>query len=395
MRTDDFKTALHNSVDECNKFFAPLCFPLQITKGIPDFLLELLLDIYCEKKAFYQISRNKLFENVEAEGTISSKSTLNKNYNYFKADLKQSPNFDNNIFDFLYNSYIEESKNGTVADKLYTYNDCVLGIIIGNWKYMPFNPRNLSPTGRLGNKNIPTDKYNILFELNKVNNKNLCNDFDKLVYIHLTDHYFNINLLCQFIYFSRNWGIREDYGRKLHDFVFAISVIIVPALCQLPSWNFKYFFWNYFEQSFKNIISEDMSKTFPDLLEKTATDIYNFSLVYYPLYKLLFKNQLCTQLNVDDEALLSYIKNFISPYAKEQVNLYPDYSIEFMEKINNIDDYLLTLLTKDLYSMYKVESPLNEKELITNINSDMINNYYQKVIEIVRCLIRKICLKSI
>ena len=83
-------------------FFAPLCFPLQITKGIPDFLLELLLDIYCEKKAFYQISRNKLFENVEAEGTISSKSTLNKNYNYFKADLKQSPNFDNNIFDFLY-----------------------------------------------------------------------------------------------------------------------------------------------------------------------------------------------------------------------------------------------------------------------------------------------------
>ena len=396
METNSFEDTLGNYIKKCNNFFAP--FRSEIADGIPDFLLELLLDIYCERKAFYQISRNKLFENVE--GIISSKSTLNKNYKYFKDDLKYSPNFNNYTFDFLYNSYIEETKNGIAADKLYTYNDCVLGIIIGNWKYMPFNPRNLSPTGRLGNKNIPADRYNIFFELNQLNNKNLSNNFDKLVYMHLTDHYFNINLLCQYIYFSSDWGIRKDYEKKLHDFVFAISAIVISALCELPSWHLKQFFWNNFEQNFKSFISEnieDISKAFPEFLEKTATDIYNFSLVYYPMYKLLFESQLRTQLKVDDEGLLSSIKSFISPDAGKLVSAYPDYSIEFMENIKSIDEYLLTILAKDFYSMYKEKFSISDKELtITDKESAistspiLINNYYQKVNEIVRYRIRKI-----
>lgn len=394
METNDFENALGKNIEYCNEFFKPWHSPFQITNKIP-YLLELLLDIYCEKKPFYQISRNKLFENVEH---VSAKNTLKKYYGHFRDDLKLSPRFKNCTFDFLFNSYIKETKNGKDADKLYTYNDCVLGIIIGNWKYMPFNPRNLSSTGRFGNKDIPTDKYSILFELNKVNDKNLSNDFDKLVYMHLTDHYFNINLLCQFINFSRDWGIREDYGMKRHGIDFMISAIIVSALCQLPSWNFKYFFWYNFEQSFKNIIRTDMSITLPELSEKIATDICNFSLVDYPLYKSSLKEQLCTQLNVDDEVLLSYIKNYISPHAKELVNLYPDYSIEFMESIrfiNNSDKYLITQLTKELYSIPRVELQLNDEELTINTPSTTINNYYQKVNEIVRYRIRKISLKSI
>lgn len=389
MKTNDFENALYNSMDKCNNFLAP--FPLQIAKGIPNFLLELLLDIYCEKKAFYSISPNKLFENVEAEGTISSKSTLNKKYKkFFKLELKQSPNYNNYTFDFLYNSYIEGDKNGKSADKLYTYNDHVLGIIIGNWEYMPFNPRNFSH--RLGNKIIPAEKYEIFFKLNDVNSKNLSNDFDKLVYIHLTDHYFNINLLCQLIYSMRIDGIIEDYSKKIANYVFGFSAIIFPALCELPSWNLKRFFWETFVQYLN---TQNASEGFVEILKKGATDIYNFSLVYYPMYKFLLKNELYAELNEDDEVLFSYIKNFISLHAKEDVNLYPDYSIKLMEKIENIDEYLLTTLTKDFYSMYTEKFLTNDKGLIISRTPTTINNYYQKVNEIVRHRIRIISKKSI
>ena len=134
-----------------------------------------------------------------------------------------------------------------------------------------------------------------------------------------------------------------------------------------------------------------MSKTLPELLRKTATDIYNFSLVYYPLYKSFFKNKLCAELNVNDETLLSNIKSFISSYAKKPINFYPDYSIEFMEKIdfkNRFDKYILSILTKDFYSIPRAELLLNDEELT-------INNYYQKVNEIVRHRIRIISKKSI
>ena len=100
MKTNDFENALRICIKECNNFFKPLRFPFQIIDEIPDFSFALFLDIYCEKKPFYHVSRNKLFENVETEGTISSKSTLNKNYKDFKEDLKYSPTFNNCTFDF-------------------------------------------------------------------------------------------------------------------------------------------------------------------------------------------------------------------------------------------------------------------------------------------------------
>lgn len=398
MSTSNFSNALCHSFDKCNNFFTSCNVPYKITKNIPDFSFDLLLDIYCEKKAFYQISRNKLYENVEI---VSSRDTLKKYYNFFRNDLKHFPNFNNYTFDFLYNSFTEENKankkGNYMGDKLHTYNDCVLGIIIGNWKYMPFNPRYLSSTGRFGNASIPASKYSIFFELNNIENKNLSTNFDKLVYIFLTDHFFNINLLCQFIYFSRDWGVRKDYGTKLHDYCFAISAIIVSALRELPSWSLKYFFLENFQSNFKCIIRKNMSKDFLELLEKTATDIYNFSLVYYPMYKLLFKKHLCSELNIekDDEIVFSKIKNFLSLDAKRHVNLYPDYSIEFMknENLKEIDDYLLTVLTKDFYSMYKAEFPSNDKKyppLKINTNSTIINNYYKKVNQIVRCQIKEI-----
>lgn len=313
-------------------------------------LPSILLDTYCEKRAFHRFTRNALSESIKeyyyAEHSLSaSKKTSYKNIDVVKYDVK-------NIEPPL--TYAEvflkrAIPSDTSTTSLQSYNAALLAIIITKWKNIPFNTRFIHPTLATGRNTISPKQYPIFLELNKLASH--LKGIEKLIYNHLTDHYFNINLFSLFVNHLKNHCSEKDYTNHLSSFMGNYELFLF-AILSLPTWELKLQLWDDYCKYIQS--AKEADYTFSEYILNVSNIILQFSILWFPNAKRLFwttvKHALSAYSEIDEDDIYDVIKNEleanVSTYGE-----YPDYTNVLADSLNYISKDALEMLTKLFYSI--------------------------------------------
>lgn len=407
MNTENIKKIVENSWNECTSFFKSLKIsPYKCDNDILAYccLDDLLLDLYCSHNQFHRVTRSKLISYADGEENNyfkNHKLSFNKNNfydntRYMTADINEAKK--DSFFNTYAGSFFSKSSfNLNDKNNLFTYSDYVLAIIIAKWKYMPFNPRFLYNSRKYKIEPIPPKQYEKFLSLSI--NPLLKQDFDKIVYHQLTDHYFNINIFCQLINFLQYTGSSKDYSIKLHSISY-IFILFSSALQTLPTYSLKNYFWNKYIDVIRILIKEKNisfnGNTISDVITLTEyflNDIYCFSLVQYPITKLLFKKYLensFSNSNLAIENLYDWISKHSEEYLNNPTYTIPNYSFDFLYGIGGKKQlHTLNSLSREFYSVQKPTPFSKYLDKANSTPSEEVKYFFNEVTENVRNLIKK------
>lgn len=306
---------------------------------------DIVLEIYCQYFDFPQYTLSSLYEKCQ-DYFLSEYIGDNEFYsNKIPNDIREIDKMDTNpigkntsykygkiyVHDtFIYMPYFKDTYPGsfmfhslnTITDRnninITSYHGALTSKILSNWDNMPFNPRHLRHSA------IKTPNYAYYLNLN--NWAPTSNKLDRLIFYYLTDHFFNIDLFCQYINIAQH--VNVDDTRKRQPYVthpyMDFFIKLFEALQTLPSSKSKLTFLYVFEEKCNELINsvkEDSADKedyiydkFSNLIKLLIVEIYRFSQIDYPVIKNLFAIFLMDHIQCKD---ICHIKNAIKPYKKD------------------------------------------------------------------------------